>query len=67
VSHTIALAKELKIMVLAEGVETIEQLRILRENGCDMIQGYYFSKPLHADVFTKLLQNEQELAVKYED
>lgn len=55
VSNTIALAKKINVTVLAEGVETIEQLRFLQEHGCDLIQGYYFSRPLDPDAFTKLL------------
>ncbi len=55
VSAIIAMAKELHINTLAEGVETIEQLNFLRGKGCDYIQGYYFSKPIPAEDFTKLL------------
>jgi len=40
------LAKMLKIPVVAEGVETKEQYIYLKNSGCDVIQGYYFSKPL---------------------
>lgn len=59
VSNTIKLAKKLNISVLAEGVETKEQLEFLESNGCDLIQGYYFSKPLDVDNFQKfLLKNE---------
>ncbi len=43
------LAGKLKLLVVAEGVETAEQLRIVRRLGVDAVQGYYFSKPLHAD------------------
>lgn len=42
----ITLAHNLKIHVIAEGVETKEQYKLLKEKDCDMIQGYYFSKPL---------------------
>lgn len=49
--HIIALAHGLKMEVLAEGVETAEQLSFLREVGCDVIQGYYFSKPLPEEQF----------------
>jgi EAL domain-containing protein (putative c-di-GMP-specific phosphodiesterase class I) len=45
---TIRLAHDLRIKVIAEGVETAAQLGRLREMGCDMAQGYYFSKPLTA-------------------
>ena len=49
--HIIALAHGLSMEVLAEGVETADQLRFLRDVGCDVIQGYYFSKPLPEEKF----------------
>lgn len=51
----IALAHTLGIRVIAEGVESAEQLRILRELGCDMAQGYYFSEPLTHEETSALL------------
>ena len=51
----IAMAHSLKLKVVAEGVENVEQLEFLRENECDLIQGYLFSKPLPADAFGMLL------------
>jgi diguanylate cyclase (GGDEF)-like protein/PAS domain S-box-containing protein len=50
----ISLGKALGVTVVAEGVETDEQLAFLRENACDEVQGYYFSKPCHPDVFAGL-------------
>ena len=52
--HNIAVT--LKGQLLAEGVETEEEVKILKDAGCDMIQGYYFSKPLTALEFEKLLK-----------
>lgn len=61
VSAILAMAKELNVKSLAEGVETEEQLRFLQAKGCDYIQGYYFSKPLEASYFTQLLLNYQNV------
>ena len=44
-------ARNLKIPVVAEGVETEGQMKLLKELGCAMVQGFYFSKPLHATDF----------------
>ncbi|WP_143323577.1 EAL domain-containing protein [Cognaticolwellia aestuarii] len=46
IMSTIAMVKNLGLTVIAEGVETQAQLRSLTENDCDLIQGYYFSKPI---------------------
>jgi len=51
----IAMAHSLGIRVTAEGVETSEQLTILRSLRCDAIQGYYFSRPVPADMIEELL------------
>lgn len=45
-TYTMALAGELGLRIVAEGVECQQQLDFLRENGCDQIQGYYYSRPL---------------------
>ena len=42
----ISMAKALKLKVVAEGVETVTQATYLRSKACDLIQGYYFYKPL---------------------
>ncbi len=52
--YLIAMAKELDLTVLVEGVETIQQVTFLKEIGCDIAQGYYFSKPVSLREFDKL-------------
>jgi diguanylate cyclase (GGDEF)-like protein/PAS domain S-box-containing protein len=49
IKATIAIAKSLNLKVLAEGVETLEELEFLQKYGCDEVQGYYYAKPLSAD------------------
>ena len=61
VSTIISMAHSLKLKVIAEGVETAEQLAFLKQQGCDEIQGYYFSKPVSAEEFTKLLSSDKGL------
>ena len=63
VSNIINLAKKLRVTVLAEGVETKDQLEFLKEHGCDLIQGYYFSPPVNPDEFTKLLESNKQYSV----
>lgn len=55
-SSVIALAKNMGLKVVGEGIETEEQLAFLRDRGCDMGQGYLFSPPLPADDYAKLLR-----------
>jgi len=56
VTAIMAMAHTLGIEVVAEGVETEEQLAFLRAHGCDVMQGYYFSKPVDATALTELLR-----------
>ena len=50
--HLISMIKELGIECVAEGAETVEQVRLLQKFGCNIIQGYFYSKPVTLDVFT---------------
>ncbi|WP_165443987.1 EAL domain-containing protein [Lachnoclostridium sp. Marseille-P6806] len=51
-------AKKLGLNIVAEGIENMEQLNLLRKNGCTQGQGYYFSKPLSVEEYEKLMQQE---------
>ncbi|MYM67806.1 EAL domain-containing protein [Pseudoduganella sp. FT55W] len=57
----ISLAHNLNMRVIAEGVETREQVQFLSERGCDEMQGYYFSRPVNAEGFTALLRERRNL------
>jgi diguanylate cyclase (GGDEF)-like protein len=59
VQAIIAMAHSLGIKVIAEGVETMEQLAFLRLHRCDSMQGYYFSQPLPPEQFAELLRRKQ--------
>lgn len=54
ISHTIAMAKDLKLSVVAEGVETKEHVDFLKSSACDIAQGYYFAKPMPLEEFNAL-------------
>lgn len=56
----ISMAKSLRLEVVAEGVETAQQLEFLRENNCDDIQGYHFSKPLAEEDFKSFILEHQK-------
>ena len=51
VGDTISLAKKLDMKIVAEGIETREQVDFLANMNCDLIQGYYFAKPMPIDEF----------------
>ncbi len=57
ISHIISMAKDLDISVLAEGVETVQQKEFLKASHCDMIQGYFYAKPMPSQCFAKYLEN----------
>ena len=60
VQAIISLAHSLRLKVVAEGVETIEQLDSLKSMGCDQYQGFHFSPPLPADDFGALMRRRRE-------
>ena len=61
VTAIISMSHSLKLAVIAEGVETKEQLDFLKEHHCDEIQGYLFSRPLPADEFAQILTDKKVL------
>jgi len=64
VNAIISLAHNLGFRVIAEGIEEKEQLEYLREHGCDVVQGYFYSRPIPADEFHQwALKYESELLV----
>ena len=54
----IAMGQSVKLKTLAEGVETDEQLEILRSYGCDYIQGFFYGKPMTANDMTSYLEKQ---------
>jgi diguanylate cyclase (GGDEF)-like protein/PAS domain S-box-containing protein len=56
VTAVIGMAQSLGLRVVAEGVETVEQLNFLLAHHCDEAQGYYFSRPLHPERFAEFLK-----------
>ncbi len=64
VKAMIYMAQKLDLQVVAEGVETAEQIRWLHENGCRIVQGYYFGKPVGLQ---QLLEMQDEIQYKWRD
>ncbi|MBO4901626.1 MAG: EAL domain-containing protein [Lachnospiraceae bacterium] len=56
VEASVKMAKELGLMVIAEGVETEEQLKFLTDAGCDIAQGYYYSRPVTLEMFEEFMK-----------
>ena len=60
ISAIIGLAEKLELGIVAEGVETREQAEFLKSEGCDKLQGYYFSKPIQAHHALPLLHKANQ-------
>lgn len=65
VSAVITMAKSLKKCVIAEGVETKEQVKFLQSCGCNEAQGFYFSRPINGKDFAKLLKTGRESFIPF--
>lgn len=55
--YIVAMAKEMGLECVAEGVETMEQLQLLAENNCEMAQGFFFDKPMNSSSFEEKLKD----------
>ncbi len=58
VNSVIRLSKDLEIKTVAEGIETLENLNMLKQMGCDIVQGYYYAKPMPVDEFKKFYDSK---------
>ncbi|MDQ1000474.1 diguanylate cyclase (GGDEF)-like protein [Neobacillus niacini] len=65
ISTIITMAKYLNLNVIAEGVETVDQILFLKQHLCDEVQGYYFSKPLPAREIEELYSSLNEVAASF--
>ena len=52
------MARELKLSTIAEGVETIEEVNILKRIGCEMVQGFYYARPMEKEQFFEVIAAE---------
>lgn len=65
VENVITLAKKLNLSIVAEGVEILDDVRLLTKLGCDIAQGYYYSKPIPKNEFLKFLKTDIKKSVLY--
>lgn len=64
VAEVIQLAKNLDMKIVAEGIENANQVEFLADKGCDLIQGFYFAKPMPVEEFEKLEPKKEEVLPK---
>lgn len=67
ISKAIALAKSLNMLTVAEGVEFKEQVDFLAEKGCDMIQGYFYAKPMPGEEYAEKMNRKEGFADSKEE
>lgn len=58
--HVVSMANKLDLGLLAEGVETKEQVELLQRIGCDQVQGYYYAKPMPENEFFELFKEQEK-------
>ncbi len=63
----IVLAHELGLNVIAEGVETVDQLELLVKYGCDQMQGYLFSKPVISEECAAMIKSSRSLDISFSE
>ena len=56
--QVVSMSNKLELGLLAEGVETKEQVELLQSIGCDQVQGYYYAKPMPEEEFFELLKKQ---------
>jgi EAL domain-containing protein (putative c-di-GMP-specific phosphodiesterase class I) len=61
------LAHELGLNVIAEGVETVDQLELLVTYGCDQMQGYLFSKPVISEECAAMIKSSRSLDISFSE
>ena len=61
----IDLAHNLGLNVVVEGVERVEQMKMLEHHGCSVMQGYLFAKPMSSHALQEFLRRIEELGVRY--
>lgn len=58
IAHTISMSQDIGLDIIAEGVETGDQVKFLKKCGCDMVQGFYYSRPVNVAEFNKRLEEQ---------
>ena len=64
IESVVKLAYNLKMVVIAEGVEEFDQVKMLQSIGCNVIQGYYYSKPLRVSEFEEYAKEYEVLDIR---
>lgn len=64
IESIVNMAKQLGLKLVVEGTETIEQVEYIKSIGCEMAQGYYFSKPVEADIYVDMFTGKKKFNTK---